>query len=128
SPPPWAWPTGRGCSTRPPRGRPAGGRLGSAAARRAARGGRTVDARRLTLEDRLARAAHGAPAFATLSADQRRAVVRAYLARRQAGCTRRELERLLDHNPDHFRDVFALHRRQSTFEEDVAAWPLERER
>ena len=87
-----------------------------------------MDARRLFLEDRLARAAHGAAAFATLRADQRRAVVRAYLARRHAGATRRELERLLDHNPDHFRDVFELHRRQSTFEDDVAAWPQERER
>jgi hypothetical protein len=87
-----------------------------------------VEARQLSLEERLARAAHGAPAFATLSADRRRAVVRAYLARRRAGCARRALARLLDHNPEHFRDVFALHRRQSTFEEEVAAWPQERER
>jgi DNA-directed RNA polymerase specialized sigma24 family protein len=87
-----------------------------------------VEARQLSLEERLTRAAHGAPAFATLSADQRRAVVRAYLARRQAGGARQELERLLDHNPEHVRDVFELHRRQSTFEEEVAAWPQERER
>ena len=87
-----------------------------------------MEARQLSLEERLTRAAHGAAAFATLSADRRRAVVRAYLARRQAGGARRELDRLLEHNPDQFRDVFELHRRQSTFEDDVAAWPQERER
>ena len=80
-----------------------------------------MDDQRVSLEDRLLRAARGAPAFEHLGDDQGRAVVREYLAR-QEGFAGRALERLLDQNANHFSDVFALHRRQSTFEADVAAW------
>jgi hypothetical protein len=47
--------------------------------------------------------------------------VRGYLAR-QEGFAGRALERLRDRNADHFGDMYDLHRRQSTFEADVAAW------
>ena len=76
---------------------------------------------RVALEVRLVRAARGTPAFATLADDELRAVVRAYLAQ-QEGFAGRALERLRDRNANHFGDVYELHRRQSTFEADVAAW------
>ena len=76
---------------------------------------------RVSLEGRLVRAARGDPAFAHLGDDRLRAVVRGYLAR-QEGFAGRALERLRDRNADHFGDVYDLHRRQSTFEADVAAW------
>jgi len=83
-----------------------------------------VDKRRVTLEDRLVRAARGTPAFATLPDDALRAVVRAYLAQ-QEGFAGRALERRRDRNAGQFGDVYDLHRRQSTFEDDVAAWQRE---
>ena len=80
-----------------------------------------MEDQRVSLEDRLVRAGRGSPAFAGLGEDALRAVVRAYLAR-QEGAVGRALERLRDRNADHFGDVYALHRRQSTFLGDVAAW------
>ena len=85
-----------------------------------------MDHHRLSLEDRLILAARGSPAFATVDDDALRAVVRAYLAR-QEGFAGRALERLRDRNADHVGDVYELHRRQSTFEGDVAAWQRARE-
>ena len=76
---------------------------------------------RVSLEGRLVRAARGTATFATLGDDELRAVVRDYLAQ-QEGFAGRALERLLDRNTNQFREVYELHRRQSTFEGDVAAW------
>ncbi len=83
-----------------------------------------MDNHRVSLEDRLVRAAQGTAAFATLRGDELRAVVREYLAQQQ-GVAGRTLERLRDRNVNHFRDVYDLHRRQSTFEGDMAAWQRE---
>jgi hypothetical protein len=80
-----------------------------------------MDDQRVSLEDRLVRAARGTPAFAPLGDDELRAVVRDYLAQ-QEGFAGRALEQLLDRNANRFREVYELHRRQSTFEGDVAAW------
>ena len=86
-----------------------------------------MDDQRISLEERLMRAAQGGPAFDRLSDDQRRAVIREYLAQ-QEGAVGKALERLLEQNANHFRDVYDLHRRQSTFEADVAAWQREHKR
>jgi hypothetical protein len=81
-----------------------------------------MPAQRVSLEARLLLAARGAPAFAQLDDAQRRAAIRAYLGQQHQGLAPEEVDRRRARAPDTFGAVYELHRRQSTFEADLAAW------